>query len=129
MIIDSTFLNDLVRRDDSAVAELDKLIETDTPVALSTLTVYEVGVGLRGDAAQFRDRYDGILEKMDGAPVTQAAASRAVGVQQKLMDQGDRIGAVDALIAATALTVDDGRVLTRNVDEFERVDDLVVCSY
>lgn len=129
MIIDSTFLNDLVRGEAAATAKLETLVDDATPVAISPLTVYEVGIGLRGEATRHRPTYDAVLGEIDTAPFTRATAQQAVGIQQELLDRGERIGAVDVLIAATALAGDDGRVLTRNVDEFERVPGLSVERY
>jgi predicted nucleic acid-binding protein len=129
MLVDSTFLNDLVREDDAAVTELDVLVRNETSVSLSALTVYEVGVGLRGDAEQYRSQYDAVLREVAVVPFTRVTADRAVSIQHELLDRGERIGAVDALLAATALTGDDGRILTRNVDEFARVPGLSVETY
>jgi predicted nucleic acid-binding protein len=48
MLLDTTFLIDLLNRDADAETKLDELAEASTPVSFSVLTVYEVGVGLRG---------------------------------------------------------------------------------
>jgi predicted nucleic acid-binding protein len=50
-------------------------------------------------------------------------------MQHEFLDRGERIGVVDASLAATALAGDDGRILTRNVDEFARVPGLSVETY
>lgn len=50
-------------------------------------------------------------------------------IQRTLYDRGEPIGAVDALIAGTAATRPDSRVLTRNVDEFARVEAITVERY
>lgn len=129
MLLDSTFLHDLVRQDDAAVNTLEELIATDTPVALSTLTVFEVGIGLRGDAARLRDRFDDVVDEMVVIPLGREQAERALSIQHPLYDRGEPIGAVDALLAGTAATLDDSRVLTRNVDEFARVEAIKVVEY
>lgn len=55
MFLDSTFLIDLINREDDAEAKLDELAAEETPVAFSVLTSFEIGVGLRG--ANERERY------------------------------------------------------------------------
>ncbi|MFC6907227.1 hypothetical protein [Halalkalicoccus tibetensis] len=55
MILDSTFVNDLIHRDPHAVEVLDLLIDSRTSVAMSALTAFEVGVGLRGAASAKRE--------------------------------------------------------------------------
>jgi predicted nucleic acid-binding protein len=128
MILDSTLINELVRGDPDAVVKLDGLIDAGTPVALSALTVFEVGVGLRGEAARHGERFDGVVDDLDVAPLGVAEARRAVSIQHELLDRGVRIGVVDARIAATARERGEG-VVTRNVSEFERVDGLDVETY
>lgn len=129
MLVDSTFLNDLVREEDAAVATLDELIADTTPVVLSPLTVFEVGAGLRGDAAGLRERFQGVVDDMDTAPLGREQAERALSIQRRLYDRGEPIGAVDVLLAGTAATLSDPRVLTRNVDEFQRVGGIDVETY
>lgn len=128
MILDSTFINDLVRQQPVATDRLADLIGAGTPVAISTLTVFAVGVSLRGEAEQHRERFDGVVEEVDVVPFTAAAARHATAIQRELVDQGERIGEVDVLIAGTAVERDEA-VLTRNVDEFARIEVLDVETY
>jgi len=129
MILDSTFVHDVVHENDAAINQLAELRDDGTPVALSALTVFEVGVGLREETAQYRDRFDEKIEELVIVPVGEAIARRALNIQYELLDRGERIGARDVLIAGTAVGSGDPRVLTRNVDEFARVDDLDVETY
>lgn len=129
MLLDSTFIHDLVRADDAAVARLQALVDDEAPVSISPITVYEVGIGLRGDAAGLRERFRGVVDDLETAPLGVQQAERALAIQRRLLDCGDRIGAVDVLLAGTAATLSDPRVLTRNVDEFKRVDAIDVETY
>jgi predicted nucleic acid-binding protein len=129
MILDSTFVHDVVHENDAAVNRLAELHDDGTPVALSALTIFEVGVGLRGETAQHRDHFDEKIEDLVVVPVGEAIARRALNIQHDLLDRGERIGAGDVLIAGTAVGSGDPRVLTRNVDEFSRVDELDVETY
>ena len=129
MILDSTFVHDVVHENDAAVNRLVELRDDGTPVALSALTVFEIGVGLRGKAAKYRDRFDEKIEDLVVVPVGEAIARRALNIQHDLLDRGERIGARDVLIAGTTVESGDPRVLTRNVGEFERVEGLDVETY
>lgn len=129
MLLDSTFLNDLAREDSDAVARLEKLVDEQTPVAVSTLTVFEVGVGLQGAAQQYRERFQDTVDDLEEHALGPAEARRALSIQRDLYQRGEPIGAVDVLIAGTAAERADARVLTRNTDEFERVDAITVESY
>jgi predicted nucleic acid-binding protein len=129
MLLDSTFLNDLVREDPAATETLEQLIADRTHVAISPLTVFEVGIGLRGEAKKHRSTFNEFVEAIEIAPFTLREAWRALDIQYDLHEEGEPIGAVDALIAGTAVTRRDTRVLTRNVDEFQRVSGLTVETY
>lgn len=127
MLLDTTFLIDLTNQDSDAKAKLDELAEASSPVAFSVLTVYEVGVGL--STTDERERYDRVTDSMSVVPLNHSTTQRAVSIQRTLRSNGEEIGSIDALIAATAVESDDPRVLTRNVDEFERVDAIEVETY
>lgn len=129
MLLDSTFLHDLVRGEDDATQTLVTLIDAGTPVSLSALTVFEVGVGLRGEGERYREQFADIVGELDVVPLETGEARRALHIQRDLYDRGEAIGAVDVLIAGTALERADPRVLTRNVDEFDRVAELTVETY
>ncbi len=126
MILDSCFLIDLMASDERAVAKLDELVENATPTGISTLTVTEVGSGLRGDSE--RAEFDAILDQLDLIPFGRAESRRAARLQRQLQSEGHPVGAIDVMIAATALEHDRG-VVTRNVSEFKRIDGVRVSPY
>lgn len=129
MLLDSTFLNDLVREEPAAVSRLDELIENATPVGVSSLTAFEVGVGLQGAATQYREQFHSTVDELDEHPLGPAEARQALTIQRRLYGRGEPIGAVDVLIAGTAAVRDDSRILTRNIDEFDRIEEITVESY
>lgn len=128
MLLDSTFLHDLVRGKPAAIEKLDELIEKRTSIAVSAISVFEVGVGLRGGAERYLERYREILSDVSVLSLGSLGALEGVRIQHELLNRGERIGAVDVLIAGQARS-HEMAVLTRNVDEFERVDGLAVETY
>jgi predicted nucleic acid-binding protein len=127
VLLDSAFLIDLLDEDAGAVAKLDELEEEQTPVGIPTLVVVEVGVGL--SVASEQQLFDDMVDSVPVHPLDRAAANQAVGIQRDLRAAGKEIGAVDAMIAGTAAASSDPTVLTRNVDEFERVAAIDVETY
>lgn len=97
------------------------------PVALLVLTDYELSVGFRSEDEQ--EQYDRVADSMTIEPLTRAATERAVAIQRRLRSQGSEVDGSDVLIAATAAESDDSRVLTRNVDKFERVEAIAIETY
>jgi predicted nucleic acid-binding protein len=125
VILDSCFLVDLMAGDEAAVAKLDELVAEGRQLSVSTLSVTEVERGL---TARERERFDAVVEDVDVVAYERAMAHRAASVLRSLDDEGAPVGAVDAMVAATALER-DGAVVTRNVAEFRRVDGVRVVPY
>lgn len=128
VLLDSTFLHDLVRNEQGAIEKLEELIDEQTSIAVSAISVFEVGAGLRGNAERHLERYHKTLNEVLILSFSPGEAWEAVQIQHELLDRGERIGAVDVLIAGTARWRGMS-VLTRNVGEFERVDSLTVETY
>jgi len=126
MMLDTTYVIDLMGNEDGALAKRDELVESGEPTAISTLSIVEVGSGLT--TSSHRDRFDAFVDGVSVVPLGESAARRGASIQRNLQSAGDRIGNVDAMIAATAVDRAEP-VLTRNVAEFRRVDDLQVVPY
>lgn len=129
MIIDSTFLHDVIRGDQTAIEKGKELDAARASIEISPITVYEVGIGLRGSAKKHRERFDNAIAGPTIIPFGLDETFWAMDIQHDLYDRGEPIGARDVFIAATAAARDDPRVLTRNVDEFERVEAIDVETY
>lgn len=125
MLLDTTFLIDLLDQLDAADHRLDDLIEDNTPIVVSVLSVYETGIGL---ADHERERFDSIIEQVTVVSLRDDDTRRALSIQRTLFDRGQRIGDIDSMIAGTAAERNE-TILTRNVDEFERVEAITVETY
>mgnify|MGYP002761086721 CR=1 FL=1 len=126
MILDSCFLIDLMASDPGAVAKLDGFVEDGRLLSVATVSVTEVARGI--DDEERRATLDDVLSRLDVIPYDRDAAERAANILQSLDESGEPIGAVDAMVAATALS-GDGIVVTRNVAEFRRIDGVRVEPY
>lgn len=115
MILDTCFIIDLIAEDPDAVSKLDDL--DDQRLGVSALTIYEVGVGL---SDRERRKFNGVMDRLTVYEFGQKVASRAVAEQRSLINNGEQIGVVDAMIGATALSTQQS-VLTNNVSEFEQM--------
>lgn len=125
MILDSCFFIDLMGRDEAAVAKLNELVTDGGALSASTVSVTELERGLDADG---RERFDALLRDVDIIPYDRTMARRGADLLQSLDERGEPIGALDAMVAATALE-HDGRVVTRNISEFRRVDGIRAVPY
>ncbi|TVQ38921.1 MAG: type II toxin-antitoxin system VapC family toxin [Wenzhouxiangella sp.] len=113
----------------SQAVELDGL-PADEDLFLSAVTVSELLVGVyRADSPARRNRrlafVEAILADFPVLPIDTEAARVHAQLHAAQLDAGLRSGAHDLLIAATALA-NGFSVLTRDVDDFQRVPGLTV---
>lgn len=116
MILDASFLIDLLGEDPGATAKLEEIAHRHLEVP--TLAYTEVAVGLESMTSR-QERFESVMEQVALTPYRFEDARRAVDIQRSLQQQGEPIGAVDAMIAGTAI-VRDTAIVTRNVAEFRR---------
>ena len=129
MILDTTFLIDVLRGDNSVTELEDELDASGTPHA-SSITVMELyeGVHLADTTEAQREAVENLLTEITELAFDRACAMQAGRISAELVSAGDPIDETDVMIAATAL-VHDRPVVTRNVDHFERIDDVEVVTY
>lgn len=129
MILDTTFLHDVMHADDEAVEKAREIEESGT-VRLSAMSVYELfyGVGFTDKSQTERRKVESVISSKQILPADAEVMRKAGKIDGRLSRDGEKVGQGDVVIGATALLHDE-RVLTRNVDEFERVPGLEVETY
>lgn len=130
MILDTTFLVDLLRGDSAARSKATTLESEATLIRVPTPAIYELweGVELARNPPKEMFRVREVLEDYTLLPLDPRHAMRAGTLSGTLHRRGITLDDVDALIAGAALEERDA-VLTRNVKDFQRVPDLVVETY
>lgn len=122
MLLDTSFLIDLMNGDEEAVEKAREL-ETDlVQQRLSAMTLFELyyGVARSVDGEAEREEVQDVLASKPVHPADVPVMRKAGRMAGALADDGTPVGDGDAIIGATAEVVDEP-VLTRNVDDFERL--------
>ena len=130
MILDTSFVIDLLRGKPKAVDKLKELEEKGEPLYVTAPTIYELYLGIQLSKTPRRERAR-IEEALEGQPVLplDAKAAQLAGkLQGELMSRGQPIDPVDALVAGVAVANQEAMV-TRNVKHFERMEGLSVEGY
>jgi tRNA(fMet)-specific endonuclease VapC len=94
---------------------------------MSAVSLYEIEVGIAKSAqpARRRKQVDTFLAVVSVLPFDRSVARSAAEVRADLEGRGIPIGALDNLIAGTALA-HRATLVTRNTHEFSRVRDLSI---
>jgi predicted nucleic acid-binding protein len=130
VLLDTTFLIDLMNGDTDAVERARELERDLVQQRLSAMTLFELyyGVGRVTGSDAERERIEQVLASKPVHPADTAVMRKAGRLAGELAADGDPIGDGDVIIGATAIVVDEP-VLTRNVADFERLDGVDVEPY
>jgi predicted nucleic acid-binding protein len=122
VLLDTTFLIDLMNGDDGAVRKARELERDLVQQRLSSMTLFELyyGVARANNSPDERERVATVLESKPIHPADTAVMPKAGRLPGRLANDGTPVDDGDVNIAATAAIVDEP-VLTRNVDDFERL--------
>ena len=96
-------------------------------VAVPAIAVYELEVGIAKSTSpqKRRKQLDDLLRWARMLPFTRLEARASARIRAELENKGAPIGPLDTLIAGTAMA-HGATLVTRNVDEFGRIDGLKV---
>ena len=129
MILDSTFLVDVLRGDETITHLIEEIDTSGTPF-VSSITVMELTEGIHLSTASDRERtaVEELLSEIHELPFDHDCAVRAGRINAELVASGEPIDETDTMIAATAL-VHEQPVVTSNVDHFGRIEELSVIEH
>ena len=122
MLLDTTFLIDLMNGDTGAVEKAREL-ETDlVQQRPSAMTLFELyyGAARSNQSDAEREKIARVLESKPVYPADSAVMRKAGRLSGELTNDGNTVGDGDVIIGATADVLEEP-VLTRNVDDFERL--------
>jgi len=134
MIVDTSFVLDVISDVDAAVTKEQELEAESIPLVIPSMTVLElyIGVGKVANTYDERQAVDAVLGSypvVDMTPSVSRRAGRLLGERLAEADEGDGpgIGKGDAVIAATALERDES-VLTGD-SHFAMISGVTVETY
>jgi hypothetical protein len=122
VLLDTAFLIDLMNGDEGAVEKAREL-ETDlVQQRLSAMTLFELyyGATRSNQSEAEREKIENVLASKPVHPADTAVMRKAGRLSGELMNDGNAVGDGDVIIGATADVLEEP-VLTRNVDDFERL--------
>lgn len=130
MILDTSFLIDVMSSDEAALATARALEAERVPQRVPTIVIYElfVGVGYTDRTESEVDRIEAVLDARPVVEVDERTMRKAGRIKGRLKATGENVGTGDAIVGAAGV-VRDEPVLTRNEADFERIPDLEVRTY
>jgi hypothetical protein len=122
VLLDTSFLIDLMNGDEQAVEKARKLERDLVQQRLSSMTLFELyyGVARSDQSDEERRKVETVLSSKPVYPADTAVMRKAGRLSGELVNDGTPVDDGDVIIAATADIVEEP-VLTRNVEDFERL--------
>lgn len=123
MLLDTSFLIDLMAGDEDAIEAAREMERDLVQQWLSSMTLFELyyGVARATDSEDERERVEEVLSTKPVHAADTAVMRRAGRLAGELQNDGQPVSDADVIIAASAMALDEP-VLTRNEDDFERLD-------
>jgi len=130
MILDSSFLIDLMDGDEAAIEAAREIESENISQKVPAQVVYElyVGVGYADNALREVESIRSVLQSRPVIDFTEDIAKHAGRIDGQLRREGSQVGQGDIKIGATAVRHDEP-VITGNPKDFDRIPDLVVRRY
>ena len=130
MILETTFLVDLLRGNQKAAEKLKYLQDLRTPLYIATPSIFELWSGLihAKKSEQEKRKIVEVLDSQFILDLTKEASIKAGKIDGQLVLEGKKIEPEDSMIAGIAITNHE-KVLTRNTEHFMRVPGLIVERY
>jgi predicted nucleic acid-binding protein len=130
MILDTSFLIALMKKDPAAVKKLEELEDLRTTLHVAAPTIFELYVGITISSKPEREkkRVVDTITSLGIYGLEERSAAMAGEVQGALIKAGKMIDPEDAMIAGIALVYNEV-LLTRNAEHFARVPNLKLEEY
>ncbi|MBX0296385.1 type II toxin-antitoxin system VapC family toxin [Haloarcula nitratireducens] len=122
MLLDTSFLIDLMNGDEGAVETARELENELVQQRLSAMTLFELyyGIARVTDSEAEREKVENVLASKPVHPADTAVMRKAGRLSGELQNDGTPVGDGDVIIGATADIVEEP-VLTRNAEDFDRL--------
>jgi tRNA(fMet)-specific endonuclease VapC len=130
MLLDTTFLIDLMVGDSKAIAKAQKLEVEGIPRAIGAPTVFELwsGIAQSDKPEDEKKRIQEIVVSITQLPLDTRSAIMGGTIYGELATKGETIDPEDAMLGGIA-KANNETILTRNVKHFGKIEDLVLETY
>ena len=130
MILDTSYLIDIMENDEAALIRKQKLIEDRENCRVASPTIFELWSGISASDKPEKEKAKVLAALMEFAviPLIRKSAEKAGEIHGSLIKNGQQIEANDCMIASIAI-LENELLLTRNIKHFTRISGLKVESY
>ncbi len=130
MILDTTFIIDLMNKDEKALLKLEQFKKTRETLSVTAITIFELfmGVAHSNYPEKEKEKIRKALEDIWIVSFDWFSAEEAGQLHGSLSKKGNMLLPQDCMIAGMALNLKE-KLLTRNAKDFSKVKGLELVTY
>ncbi|MDP3765835.1 MAG: type II toxin-antitoxin system VapC family toxin [Nanoarchaeota archaeon] len=132
ILLDTTFLIDLLKQRKNAVDKAVELVNRDE-LATTSVNIYELLIGVYSkkdiDHGKKLAAIEDLTEKLEILTLEKNSAIKSAKIGGELMLNGEIVGDTDNMIAGIALSNGIAAIVTRDKEHFQRIKGIKVESY
>lgn len=130
MILDTSFLIDIMENDEAALMRKQKMIENKESYRVAAPAIFELCSGISASSMPEKEKAKVLstLAEINTIPLSRKSAEKAGEIHGFLIKTGQQIEAVDCMIASIVI-LENELLLTRNTKHFTRISGLKVEAY
>lgn len=129
MILDTTFIIDLLNGDNNSVEKSKEIDDKNIPVFTTSVSVFEMWQGLEDIKSKEKlDKINILLTNIGLLNLDLESAKIGGKIHAELNNQGLQIQPEDSMIAGICIK-NNKKIVTRNVKHFNRIKDLEIETY
>lgn len=129
--LDTSFIADLFRKDKGAIKKLEELAEKNEKLVTTVVNVAELYKGAYGyyKREEKIKEVDELSQIIFVLEMSIRAAKNYGYYYQYLKRRGKMIDDRDIIIASIILSYGENKIVTRNIEHFERIEEIEVLGY
>ncbi|MEK6808998.1 MAG: type II toxin-antitoxin system VapC family toxin [Nanoarchaeota archaeon] len=132
ILLDTTFLIDLLRKKENAIEKAVELIKRDK-LATTYINIYELLFGVYSlSGADYKQKLESVsklIDKLELLSLDKHSAIISAKIGGDLSLKGQMIGDTDCMIAGISLANGITTIITRNAEHFGRIKGLKIETY
>ncbi len=127
MILDTTFVIDLMKNRQNAIEKTAELEKKQEPVFITSVTIFELWHSLDAKNKEKREKLEKFTESFEQFALNNESTKKGGEIHLNLISRGIRIDPEDSMIAGIAIK--NGQTLLTRDEHFARVKGLRIETY
>jgi tRNA(fMet)-specific endonuclease VapC len=125
MILDTSFIIDVLRGEETALKKLQKLEENNEPLNITSISIFELWSGIEQSvkSKKEKEKIEEVLKGRSVYPLDKLAGELAGLIDGKLCKEGRKVEPQDSMISGIAIREKE-KILTCNSKHFKRIADV-----